>query len=101
MSGGTDTHVRHRLRRVPLRHRCWRGGTLRCRGGAVVCGRRHVSYVVSRGRRRHYYDVFHSVLPSRVDAPATLTIDEPAFPVARIQAREVGREPVERMHYVE
>jgi len=45
--------------------------------------------------------VFHRVLPSRVDAPATLTIDEAAFLPPRVQARELGREPVERRCYVE
>jgi len=45
--------------------------------------------------------VFHRVLPSRVDAPTTLTIDEAAFLAARVQARELDRERVERRCYVE
>jgi len=40
-------------------------------------------------------------LALRVDAPHTLTIDEAAFLTARVQAREVGRERVERVCYVE
>ena len=41
------------------------------------------------------------VLSLGVDAPGALTIDEPAFPPARVQARELGREPVERCCYVD
>jgi len=47
-----------------------------------------------------YVAVHPDVLPSRVDAPATLTIDEPAFLVARVQARELGRERIKRRCYV-
>ena len=43
----------------------------------------------------------HRVLPSWVDAPGTLTIDEPALLAARVQARELGRERVERRCYVD
>jgi len=55
----------------------------------------HLSY------RRVRSVVFHSMSSSRVDTPNTLTIDEPAFLTARVQARELGREPVERVCYVE
>jgi len=37
---------------------------------------------------------------SRVDTPGALTIDEPPFLPARVQARELGRERVERLRYV-
>ncbi len=40
------------------------------------------------------------VTGSRVKTPDTLTIDEPAFLPARVQARKLDRERVERLHYV-
>jgi len=39
--------------------------------------------------------------PSGVDAPNTRTIDEAAFLPACVQTRELGRERVERLRYVE
>ncbi len=43
----------------------------------------------------------YRIPPSRVDAPRPLTIDEAAFLAARVQARELARERVERLRYVD
>jgi len=55
-----------------------------------MCGRHHIGCVV-----------FHSTPPSWVDRPDTLSIDEPTFFTACVQARELGREPIERLCYVD
>jgi len=40
------------------------------------------------------------VISLRVDAPDTLSVDEPPFPPTHVQAREVGWERVERPCYI-
>ncbi len=62
---------------------------------------RRVRYVAVLGRCHCRYVAFHSMSSSRVDTPDTLTIDEPAFLPARVQARELDGERVERRYYVD